>query len=158
MTDFSEYSGRVRVRVGGICVEDNRLLLLKLQNFGEAGYFWLPPGGGVQFGETLEEALCREFSEETGLQITVEQFLCANQVIKPPIHAIEFFFIVKVISGSLIIGTDPELPPNAQRIDRVEWLTWEEIQHLPPTACHNLFHNCQSIADFLQLHGIYCRR
>lgn len=155
MTDLSEYSGRVRVRVGGICIENNRILLLRLQNFGDEGYFWLPPGGGVQFGETLEEALCREFAEETGLQVIVEHFICVNQVIKPPIHAIEFFFIVRIVSGRLHIGTDPELSSDKQIIDRVEWLTWEEVRQLPLAACHNLFHYCQSLTDFLQLHGIY---
>jgi 8-oxo-dGTP diphosphatase len=155
MTDLSAYSGKVRVRVGGICVENDRILLLRLQNFGAAGHFWLPPGGGVQFGETLEDALCREFAEETGLQIAIERFICANQVIKPPLHAVEFFFSVKIISGSLQIGTDPELPSDKQKIDRVEWLTWDQIRQLPPETCHNLFHNCQTLADFLQLQGIY---
>ncbi|MCS7018764.1 MAG: NUDIX hydrolase [Cytophagales bacterium] len=156
MSSFSQtYGGSIRVRVGGICIENNRLLLVRLQNFGQLGYFWLPPGGGVQLGETLEAALQREFAEETGLQVTVERFLCANQVVVPPLHAIEFFFVVRILAGELRVGSDPELPPQQQMIDCVRWLTWEEIQQLPAGACHNLFQHSQNLTELLQLQGIY---
>jgi len=155
MSSLPKYSGCLRVRVGGVCIENNRMLLVQLKNFGPKGYFWLPPGGGVNFGESLEEALCREFCEETGFQIFIDHFICINQVIKPPLHAVEFFFAVKIIAGSLQIGTDPELPLDKQIINRIAWLTWEEIAQLPPAACHNLFQHCQSLSDFLRLHGIY---
>lgn len=150
-----DFGGKIRVRTGGICIENNRILLVRLRNFGEAGYFWLPPGGGVRTGETLETALQREFAEETGLHIAVERFFCANQVIRLPLHAVEFFFTVKIIGGELTCGTDPELPPEEQLIDRVAWLSWEEIQQLPLPARHNLFHHGTSLSDFLQLKGVY---
>ncbi|MCS6967885.1 MAG: NUDIX hydrolase [Cytophagales bacterium] len=145
------YQGQVRVRVGGICLQNGKVLLVKLRNFGSMGYFWLPPGGGVHFGESLEEALHREFAEETGLQIQIQQLNCINQVIAPPIHAIEFFFNVKIIAGKLKTGIDPEMAPTDQLIEQVTWLSWEEIKQIPPEGIHNLFHNRQSIYELHSL-------
>ena len=52
-------------------------LLLVGHQFGKEDdkLFWSFPGGGVDFGETLQEAIVREFKEETGLTVTVGSFL-----------------------------------------------------------------------------------
>jgi ADP-ribose pyrophosphatase YjhB (NUDIX family) len=55
---------RPTVRVGAVIVVDERLLLVR-QARGRESY-WLLPGGGVRFGESLEEALERELREELG--------------------------------------------------------------------------------------------
>ncbi len=57
----------MRKAVRAIITRDNSLLVMKRNNFGKR-YYTLP-GGGVEVGETLEEALVREMAEETGLKI-----------------------------------------------------------------------------------------
>lgn len=57
----------MRVRVTGIVVEDGRILLLN-QNTG-TGRSWSLPGGKLEAGETLAQALVREMKEETGLDV-----------------------------------------------------------------------------------------
>jgi ADP-ribose pyrophosphatase YjhB (NUDIX family) len=57
----------MRVRVTGAVVEDGRILLLN-QDTG-TGRSWSLPGGKLEAGETLAEALVREMKEETGLDV-----------------------------------------------------------------------------------------
>lgn len=62
------------VAVGGVAVVDGRLLLVR-RGHGPAAGSWSVPGGRVQLGETVHEAVVREVAEETGLHVVVESFL-----------------------------------------------------------------------------------
>jgi ADP-ribose pyrophosphatase YjhB (NUDIX family) len=67
---------RARVGVGAFITDDEgRLLLVKRLRAPEAGY-WGLPGGKVDFGETLTEAVAREILEELGVVIRVEALIC----------------------------------------------------------------------------------
>lgn len=56
-----------QVCVGVIAVDDGRLLLVRRGRSPAAGE-WSVPGGRVEPGETLAEAVVRELAEETGLE------------------------------------------------------------------------------------------
>ena len=101
------YGNKVRIRVCGLCWKGESVLMVK-HKFGEKD-FWAPPGGGVEFGESIHSALKREFLEETGLQVNVQKFLFGCEFVKASLHAIELFFEVEWVSGELIKGDDPEL-------------------------------------------------
>lgn len=62
----------MKVRVTGVMVEEDRILLLR-QRAGLRRYSL--PGGTLEEGETLAEALIREMREETGLDVTVGRLL-----------------------------------------------------------------------------------
>ena len=106
--NLASYSDKLRVRVCGICLQDNKLLLVRHQATIGNHAFWAPPGGGLEYGETVQECLKREFLEETGLQVEVIRFLYLNEFLQPPLHALELFFEVRVTGGTLRTGTDPE--------------------------------------------------
>lgn len=55
--------------VAGLLRNKNRLLLVEQQGPGDPGPNWVIPGGRLEPGELLVEALCREIREETGIEV-----------------------------------------------------------------------------------------
>ncbi len=147
------FGNRLRVRVCGICVQDNEILLVNTRDATRPGDFWSPPGGGMHFGEPAHEALRREFREETGLEIAVGEFMFVHEFIGLPLHAIELFFRVEVVGGQLAKGRDPEL--RRQVIAEVSFYPFHEIRKYEPAALHNLFRHCSNVAELLALRGYY---
>jgi 8-oxo-dGTP diphosphatase len=145
------FGNKIRIRVCGILIEKNSILLVKHHSIGKSDVLWAPPGGGIQFSEYTEEALTREFLEETGIQIQVENFLCIREFIEPPLHAVELFFKVKKSGGTLKTGNDPELATDKQIITEVKWMEVEEILHLPIHSKHQVLREITELNDFLHL-------
>lgn len=115
------------------------------------GPFWAPPGGGLEFGESLEESLQREFLEETGLTISVAEFQFGCQLIQRPLHAIELFFRVTIRDGELQKGQDPEMPI----IDEVRFMSPAELQQIPPAHLHGIFSHVASPEDVMSVNGFH---
>lgn len=125
-----QYSNKLRVRSCGILFEDDKVLLVELRSPITNEWVWMPPGGGVEFGESLEEALVREYLEETGLIISVKEQMYVNEVIDSPIHAIEFYFIVEKIGGNLSLGYDPESEENQQILRNIGFFSKKELKSM----------------------------
>lgn len=106
------YGGKLRLRICGLLRrEDGALLCALHQGVGELGRLWVPPGGGLDFGEKLEDCLRREFVEETGLEVSVGALHSVHEFIRPPLHAVEMFYEVSASSRQAPrLGTDPEWP------------------------------------------------
>lgn len=143
----AHYSGRLRVRVCGICLEDKKILLIKHQNINQQYSFWSPPGGGLLFGEKIKECLVREFKEETGLDVLPGRFLFMHEFLEEPLHAIELFFEVKVVGGELKKGSDPELGHDTQLIQEVAFKSLKELRAEKNSKMHLIFENLIDLDD-----------
>ena len=64
----------LRVRAGAICLSDDDHVLANRGEW-ERGPFYELPGGGVEEGETVEEAVVRELEEEAGVHVRIERLL-----------------------------------------------------------------------------------
>ena len=110
-----------RVRVAAIVVQDDHLLLVRHEKAGRS--YWMLPGGGVDYGETLAEALVREVREEACVAIAPERLVWVNDSIPPDRHRhiVNLYFIASVVSGIPQVGADA----------RVVEAAWVSVADLP---------------------------
>ncbi|KYG78935.1 NUDIX domain-containing protein [Roseivirga echinicomitans] len=149
----SNYGEKLRVRVCGICITEEGLLMVHHTALGKQGSLWAPPGGGMEYGENAHEALKREFMEETHLHIEAVKFLFVHEYLDPPLHGIELFFEIKITGGKLKKGADPEMEADAQIITEVEFKSLSEIQQLPKAHLHYVIQNISSFDSLLSRTG-----
>lgn len=144
------YGQRVRVRACGLCWQNDQLLMVNHKGV-VPGDFWAPPGGGLEFGETVNDCLQREFREETGLNITPGRYLFGCEFVRHPLHAIELYFEVSATGGVMATGSDPEL----QIIEAVRFMTADEIARIPSSALHGIFRFVSSPDALRTLSGFF---
>jgi len=112
----------IRIRVAGIYVENDKILLVKHTRFGKS--YYLLPGGGQHTGETAAQALMREWDEELGLDITPGKFLFMGESIPDDVnnrrHVYQVVFDVEKISGDLKFTPD-------ETLTGYEWLPLEKL-------------------------------
>ena len=98
-----EQDGRIcHVRVAGLLQNGDRILVQKLAHSPE----YALPGGHLQFGETTEEALVREFWEEMQVTIRCRRLLWTEECFwnwgGRDAHTISFYYLVELCNGSAI--------------------------------------------------------
>ncbi len=91
---------RRRVTLRGVIYRDGKLFcqMLKADPHHEKKPYWCIPGGGIDFGETLEEGLTREIIEETGVTPQVGRLLFIQQYYDGDKEFLEFFYEIKNVN------------------------------------------------------------
>lgn len=102
--------GRPLVGVGAVIIKDGKILLVKRGNEPNKGK-WSIPGGLVNTGESLEDALKREIMEEVGFEIDVEDVACVSEEVfrengDVKYHYIIIDFFANIVGGELRVGSD----------------------------------------------------
>jgi 8-oxo-dGTP diphosphatase len=132
LTDPREYPIAPMVGVGAVVVREDCILLVRRGKAPLAGE-WSLPGGAVELGETLEEAIVREVAEETGVQVTPIQVLQAFDHIdrdadgRIRFHYVLVDFLCSVESPGGVGAperTNCELRP-ASDVSDARWVRWE---------------------------------
>ena len=142
-----------RPSVYGILIEKNRILLSKRWD----GYDM--PGGGVDIHETLEEALKREFFEETGIKVELVAPIHCETSFFNPSHSKNYknqywncpliYFLVKKVGGK--ISKDNFDDEEKDYADLPEWIDLDKIKQI---KFYNSVDNDKVIKKALDLSGI----
>jgi 8-oxo-dGTP diphosphatase len=145
------FGGKVRVRVCGLCFDNDKILLVR-HNMGKY-HLWSPPGGGVEVGESMTEALKREFKEETGLIVNPGKLLFVHEHINDPYHAIEIYFEIASWQGPLRAGTETEIT-TTNILEAVKFISSTDLISLPHEELHSILRNCTNPRDILDKRGL----
>jgi 8-oxo-dGTP diphosphatase len=127
---FDRYSGRVRIRAAAIVISEERILLVNQYVPVKSEPVWLPPGGGIELGESAENALIREVLEETGIQVKPIRLRYIHEFIQDGFHAYELYYIAEAGRGTLKTGTDPEHSGDEQLIRSVKWNSLKNLSEI----------------------------
>jgi 8-oxo-dGTP diphosphatase len=126
---------RPELCVGAIALDDDQILLVR-RGRGPAQGEWSIPGGRVEAGETLAEAVVRELEEETGLVGVCEGLAGWVERLGDGFHYVILDFYVTVISGDPVAGDDAA---------EAAWVPLSEVADLRLV---------DGLAEFLHDHGI----
>ena len=127
---------RPEVCVGAIAQSEEQLLLIR-RGRGPAAGVWSVPGGRVEAGETLAEAVIRELAEETSLEGVCDQLVGWVERMDADHHYVILDFAVTIL--------EPDDPRPGDDAVEAEWVPLDEVVHR---------HLAEGLAEFLHEHGI----
>jgi 8-oxo-dGTP diphosphatase len=128
-----QYPDRPIVGVGAVIVRDGRVVLIKRKYEPLKGR-WSLPGGGVEVGETLVDAVAREMLEETGLRVAVGPVIeVFDRITRDEAHRVRYHYVLVdylcwPVAGELQPGSDVD---DARLVDPGELAPFDLA---PPTA------------------------
>jgi mutator protein MutT len=127
---------RPEICVGAVVIDDDRLLLVR-RGHGPAAGEWSFPGGRVEFGETMIEALVREVKEETGLDVVVDDYIGHVEILGEQSHFVIHDFYATAFDAEVLVAGDDAA--------EVRWVPCHAVAEL------NLV---DTVAEFLSDHHI----
>ena len=127
----------IRNRGGAIIVQEGKIALIKRIREGETYYVF--PGGGIEEGETPEEATKREAYEELGVHIKVEHLIA-----KVEYRGTEYYFNARIIGGVFGSGKAEEFELKDRGSYIPLWLPIHELEKVnikPYEVVGNIFNH-----------------
>lgn len=124
-------SQKIRPKVAAIIKNENRLLVCEVLD--EEGKLkgWSPLGGGIEFGETCQEAIKREMREELGCEIEIlgEPIVCENlyQYEGNQGHELVMGFHIQIKNTDIYAKKRFQIQEDEGSFHWVEWIELEDF-------------------------------
>src|SRR2546423_9059055 len=130
MTDPRMYPGRPYLAVSAAIIRNGHVLVARRAKGASTGLFTLP-GGVVEAGETLHQAVVREVAEETG--ITIEPVALAGQrefITRDEAGKVSRHFVILCFAARWLAG---EGVPQVEELSELLWLRPGQLAALKTT-------------------------
>ena len=130
MSDARSYPERPYLAVSAAIIRDGKILVVRRARAPAHGLYTLP-GGVVEVGETLTQAVIREVQEETGMAI--EPIALAGfreAILRDAEGRVERHFLILCFAAHWRAGE----PVLSEELDEARWLDPAELATLPTTA------------------------
>ncbi|MFF3928219.1 NUDIX hydrolase [Streptomyces hirsutus] len=127
--------------VSAAIITDGERVLMVRRRIKEGDLSWQFPAGGVEDGETAEQAAVRETLEETGLTVKAVRYI--GDRVHPKSGKFMAYTACEVVDGTAHVADKDEL-------DQVAWVRHEEIPDLVP---YGLFGPVQAYLDDVLPHA-----
>lgn len=131
---------KIVVAVGAIVTDGERILLIQRGHPPGEG-LWSIPGGRVELGETLPQALRREIQEECGLDVAVgDVAIVLDRISRDAAGALRSHYLILDFWATPVGSVVPEVRAADDARD-AGWYTLDQIRQLPTT---------NKLADYLE--------
>jgi 8-oxo-dGTP diphosphatase len=130
-----QYPKRPVVGVGAVILDGEKILLEQRKNEPSKGK-WSVPGGLVELGESMEEAVIREVKEETGLEVYEPRLVdVVNYVSFGERGAVMYHFVI--VDYLVTVGSGK--PKAASDAAALKWVPFNELEEYDLTASFRQF-------------------
>jgi len=130
-----QYPKRPVVGVGAVILDGDKILLEQRKNEPSKGK-WSVPGGLVELGESMEEAVIREVKEETGLEVYEPRLVdVVNYVSFGERGAVMYHYVI--VDYLVTVGSGK--PKAASDAAALKWVPFNELEEYDLTASFRQF-------------------
>jgi mutator protein MutT len=115
-----------RLGVGGVVIHRDKVLLVNRKRPPSQG-LWAIPGGKVEAGESLQQAVARELAEECGIEVEVGEVVHQFELIDKTGTEINFHYVVLDLQADYVSGE----PVAGDDAAKVAWFDAQGLEAIP---------------------------
>jgi ADP-ribose pyrophosphatase YjhB (NUDIX family) len=115
---------KIKTRIAGVYTKGDEILLVRHEKEGKS--YWLLPGGGLEFGESMAKGLERELKEEAALITRTGRLLFIGESLPPDRHR----HVVNIVFHGEILEGTAKLNEVSDRLKEVAWKKKSEVAAL----------------------------
>lgn len=127
---FVTEEGVCDLRTAGVLIRNGRIVVQRDRDGSE----YAIPGGHVRIGETTQDALLREYREETGAAVRILRLLwteeCFWEMNGRRMHNLTFYYLIELCEGSDIPDKADFLPHHDNDRVMLGWMPVDQLQHV----------------------------
>lgn len=116
---------KIRIRIAGIYIRENKILLVKHKK--AAAEYYLLPGGGQEPGESAKDALIREWKEELNLEIEPGPLLFLGESVPP--EGLKKSQVLQLVF-EVLNGTGKTYTKPSGALIGHEWVELSSLHHI----------------------------